>query len=350
MELNFEDIHYKRFHNNPKEWLHDRSKTIGASEIASCERRIVFAKILHPETQASIETKHYGALVRGNIIESNHFLPAITEFCDDNGYNLLYAGDNQTTFTKGYASATPDGLIVGVDRDCLSHCGVRDVESDSVLVECKSVDPRLNLDKQKVEHEFQVQMQLGLVRDCTNHKPEYGLIVYYNASFLHEIKHFPIKFDPRIYEAGLKRAERIMKLERVEQTKPEGKIEGGRECKYCHYVEECGLLDFTHVPKYDQDIDEESRVELDGFAYNYKKFANEEWEAAQLKKEYHARIVNTLNKLNDYVTELICLSTISLIRIISHGCYFISHFITSCSELINNCSKNSVFYFLFWWQ
>ena len=42
---------------------------------------------------------------------------------------------------KRASSATPDGLIVGLPRDCLLGFGIEDCLADSVLVECKTARP-----------------------------------------------------------------------------------------------------------------------------------------------------------------------------------------------------------------
>jgi hypothetical protein len=87
---------------------------------------------------------------------------------------------------------------------------------------------------------MQCQVQLGLLRETTNHRPTYALLVYVNSSDL-SVRQFLIQFDPVIYARCKQRAARIMDKLDISETSPEGYIAGGKECQTCPYARLCGL-------------------------------------------------------------------------------------------------------------
>jgi hypothetical protein len=228
-----------------KAWAHDRLATLGSSENGRCARQSAFAKLEYKPDPGYVET--WGAALRGDLIEQHFWVPGLRASLPP-GVELLYAGDQQRTRVDGYLSATPDGLLCGVSRDCLAHLGVPDIGSDCLLIECKSIDPRMNLRDPKPEHVFQVQVAMGLLRATSKHQPEYALLTYINASFLNDITEFAIHFDPVIYRAAADRARRIMGAERPSDLPPEGKMAGGDECKYCAWAEQCLGATIASIP------------------------------------------------------------------------------------------------------
>jgi len=163
---------------NPKIWAHDRDLTVGASEIGQCARKTWFAKNDTPADPDHID--RYGAKLRGDLIEAHYWEPGIRAQLPD-GVELMFAGREQKTLVDGYLSATSDGLLVGLPRDCLRWLGVDDLGGDCLVVECKSIDPRVDLREAKAEHAFQVHCQMGLIRLCSEHEPSYALISYTDA-------------------------------------------------------------------------------------------------------------------------------------------------------------------------
>lgn len=212
----------------------DRTKTVGSSEVGLCIRRVWYAK--HGRGGPGV-VGAWGAWVRGTVMEDCFWYPALKA---KYGAKLKYAGPDQKTLRRGQLSATPDGILTGVSRDCLAHLGVPNVGSSCILVECKSVDPRVDVRVAREENVFQVQVQMGLVRDCTRYQPNYALISYTDASFWDEVDEFAIRFDPKVYEAAKVRAARIFGATELSEVKPEGWISGGRECEYCPFLEPCG--------------------------------------------------------------------------------------------------------------
>ena len=225
-----------------KLWAHDRTQTIGASDIGQCARKTYW-------TKNEKDTKHnaprdndyhdgWGAKLRGTLMENEFWAPAMIAKYGD---KLLFAGKAQRTFISSFLSATPDGLLTEQPRDVLKDLGVPDIDGDCLMVECKTIDPRANLHEAKPENVFQTQVQMGLVRELTPWKPNYSLLSYTDASFWDEVTEFVIPFDPKIFEVAKQRARQIMTATSFEQLKPEGWIAGGSECEYCPFTRACGI-------------------------------------------------------------------------------------------------------------
>ena len=208
-----------------KDW--DRTATVGSSEIGQCARKVWFAKAEETELASTFARNpdyvdSWGARERGNIVENNLFVPAIKQ---QYGRKAKLLGKNQLTFTDGLISATPDCLILAKPQ---------------FMIECKSIDPRVKLDEPKPEHVYQVQVQMGVLRALKEAKPQYAILVYFNASFVDEITEFRIDYDPDIYERAKVRATKIMTASSRYELQPEGWIAGGKECEYCPFTDACG--------------------------------------------------------------------------------------------------------------
>jgi hypothetical protein len=222
----------------------DRSNTVGASEIGQCARKIFFEKNegdwLIGASRDADYVNGWGACVRGTVVEDHFFVPALRQHFGD---KLKYAGADQRTLVSDFLSATPDGLITDLPRDVLAPVGVADIGGDgSLVVECKTADPRTKLDEAKPEHTYQAQVQLGLIREQTKHRPELALVSYINASFWNEITEFPVRFNPATFANAKQRAAQIMTALSPHKIKPEGWIAGGRECEYCAFNQACGRM------------------------------------------------------------------------------------------------------------
>ena len=217
---------------------HDRTKTIGASEIGLCARKVHWLKKSGARDEDFIA--NWGAHVRGTVMEQEFWLPAMkAKF----GYDLIMAGSEQKTLESGYLSATPDGLLVKQPSDALQKFGIEDIGYHrEIVVECKTVDPRVNLTKERDSNHFQVQVQMGLIRELTDHKPEYAVISYTDASFWDEVDEFAVRYDHGIYEAAQVRARTILEAKDPRDLKPEGWIAGGGECEHCPFTGACGII------------------------------------------------------------------------------------------------------------
>lgn len=281
-----------------KEWKHDRTKTVGASEIGQCIRRIAFAKQQTPTDQV----ENYGALIRGDVIENQFWYPALrAEYGDD----LLYAGPDQQTFVSDTLSATPDGLLINQPRDLLKEFGIPDMGSNELVVECKSIDPRVDLKKEKMTHRAQTIVQMGLIREHTPYKPNYALITYVDASFFSEINEFVVSYDANQLKYAKDRA-RVMLTEDPMELQPEGVLAGGGECKHCPFTSVCKNYEKNFPEKSDQ-LDEEKLDELSQLCQEYKTVVEqvEELEVTQktlaetIKKFLRA---NNVKKITGLVT------------------------------------------------
>jgi hypothetical protein len=235
-----------------KTWQHDRSKSVGASEVFGCLRKAHFKKFDY-EKDPDHEDR-WGALRRGDTME-NHFVePAmkwLLENMTDAG-QLLFSGTDQKTFIEGYLSATPDGLAIDVDSDSLAEYAVPDLANGlegrqygCFVFEIKSIDPRVNLKEEKFVHRGQVMAQMGLIREKTAWKPQYAMICYVDCSFYDEIEVFIVPFDQRVYDIAKLRAKQVFESA-VDELQAEGKIDGG--CQYCEFTIACARVNKEATP------------------------------------------------------------------------------------------------------
>ena len=220
-----------------------RENTVGASEIGGCARRIFFTKnagdLVYGVNSDQDYEDRYGAALRGRLIEDHFWVPALRARFGD---KLLFAGDQQQTFVSGFVSATPDGLLIDQPPDALAMLGITDSGSDSIVVESKTIDPRVRLDEPKAEHVYQAIVQIGLFRELTPRRPEYAIISYINASFLDDVVEFAVRFDPAVFENAKRRAAQIVTATAAGELKPEGWIAGGKECEFCPFTKACGII------------------------------------------------------------------------------------------------------------
>jgi hypothetical protein len=220
--------------------------------VGQCARKIAWLK----QGEKGVAVNGWGATHRGDIIEKHLWVPALRHVYGD---RLLYAGDDQTTFVDGALSATPDGLVIGAKRDALKHLGVKDIKSDCFTVECKSIDPRVNIEEEKTINRIQVQVQMGMFRRKTKYKPQFAVLSYVDASWHDTVNEFVIEYDDKLYESLKARAGRLM--DKSIKQKPEGWIGGGWQCRYCEYLDKCNI-DRRQLPFAQQEIDPQKEAEL----------------------------------------------------------------------------------------
>ena len=200
----------------------DRMKTVGASEIGLCSRKIWYVK--HNAARDVEYVDGWGAARRGVTFEKQFFVPAMRKHY---GANLIDTGAQQKRHVDKYLSATPDGILINQKRNLLAGLMVPDIgEGKCILLECKTIDPRINLSEPKGEHVFQAQVQLGLVRKLTKYKPKYCVLVYTNASFFDDNVEFVIEFNPEVFARAEQRAKAIILARDASELKPEGWIDG----------------------------------------------------------------------------------------------------------------------------
>ncbi len=287
-----------------KVFKQDRSQTLGASEVGACCRQTWFKKNVDDPTMRITSDPEYadgwGARTRGNLIEDGLWTPAMrARYGDD----VLYTGDQQRTLVSGFLSATPDGLLINQPSNALSHLGVEDTVTydhslygdGTIDLDCKSIDPRVKV-LPKPEHVFQIHVQIGLIRELTNHKPLYGVLSYIDASFCDSVQEFAVRFDPQVFEAARKRAIAIMGAKTAADVRPEGVIAGGKECDHCAYTEACGAVRAKAVPVAETEANAELRhaattlaLDVRHFEKQAKDFERQAKEAGQQLKEMLAQ-------------------------------------------------------------
>jgi hypothetical protein len=214
-----------------------RASTVGASEIGQCSRKTFYLK-RGGERDPERGLDGWGAALRGNVMERAFWLPALRARFGD---KLKFAGDEQRQFKSGFISATPDALLIDAPADILAPLGVPDIGADCLLLENKSVDPRVKLDAPRPEHRYQAQVQLGIVREVTEFKPRFAVISYIDASFWDTITEFVVEFDPTAYAAAKARAAKVLTAATAAELPPEGWISGESECERCPFTKACGI-------------------------------------------------------------------------------------------------------------
>lgn len=243
--LDIDDIFNRYIKSIEKTWANDRAKTVGASEVFDCLRKVWFTKrgAEFGYTRDDDYVERWGATARGNLIENHHVVPAF-ETCLPDGVTLHYAGTDQFTLIKGKNSSTPDGLFSGLPRAPLrviaggTTVELPDFDADCLGLEIKSIDPRASLEEEKARHHGQSQVGLGLIRETTEFRPTHWLILYFDASFLDDMTPFLVEWDEGVYNAAKLRANAIWKHDSPMAFEAEGKFEKG--CDYCMFRQACG--------------------------------------------------------------------------------------------------------------
>jgi len=245
--LDFKQIFNDYIADTQKKWAHDRSTTLGASEVFGCIRKAWFSKRgaeFGYEKDPDYE-ESWGATRRGDLIENFHVVPAMKYLPPP--AEIKYAGEDQETIVLDRNSATPDGLITGLTKDALKNYGVDNIKSNCIVLEIKSIDPRVNLKAEKDIHHGQTQVQMGIIRETTKFRPHYAVVLYIDASFLDDIKVFVVEFDEKKWEVAKKRAGNVWSIDDPKKLTPEGKFDGS--CEYCPYTHACAFVTNGMIPE-----------------------------------------------------------------------------------------------------
>jgi hypothetical protein len=279
-----------------KSWSHDRASTVGASEVGQCARKVFWLKNENDSTRRADRDPEYretwGARMRGTVFEDKFWVPAMrAKF----GKRLLYAGKEQKTLIGNFLSATPDGLLIGLTpQECLD-AGLP-VEAHSALVECKTADPRTNLQEAKSANVYQTQVQMGLMRENTTHAPTHAILSYTDASFWSEVKEFVIEFDEHVFEVAKERAMTIMTAEAATGLKPEGWIAGGTECNHCPFTKACGI-ERRNLPFQDiAPIDPQFEAEIVAMARTLRRAEDKRDDSDKMVREMAEQIKHRLRE------------------------------------------------------
>jgi hypothetical protein len=286
---------YARSPAMKKVFVMDRTQTVGASEIGQCARRMYYLKNF-TDPAINMDPGHldgWGARVRGSVMEEKFWVPAMRRRYRK---NFVLGGARQLTVQDRYLSATPDGFLINQPRDALRSFGIEDIgPSQCIYVEGKTIDPRVNLVKEKEEHAFQVQTGMGLFRQKTIYKPDYAVISYIDASFWDDVDEWVIKFDKRVYDAGHERAVRIKTAGAPTELKPEGWIAGGKECEYCPFTRACGIVRRS-VPEAELAADPQFKAEILDLCKEHQELDAKKTEAERALNEKKDEIKNRLRE------------------------------------------------------
>lgn len=296
-QLDFKEIFEKWNAATQKVFAHDRSQTVGASEVFDCLRKVFFKKRgaeLGYEKDVDADVS-WGATRRGDILENYFIVPALSQYLPQ-GAKLLFAGDDQKTLFFKRNSATPDGLIVGLTSDALSGLGIPDIKSDCVVIEMKTIDPRVGLVEEKAIHHGQAQIQMGLIRDTTPYKPNYAIVLYIDASFLDNIKPFVVEFDENKWKAAQTRANTVWAHDKADDIRPEGKIDDG--CKFCEFKTACSIVITGKIPeaKKKYNYDDDAKEQVSGLV-------NEIKDLEVIIKDYEKNIEEMKSQIKDILQE-----------------------------------------------
>jgi hypothetical protein len=251
--INFTNIVNENIHNTSasKTWGgHDRSQTIGASEIGGCLRRLVYSK--HGVEQDADFFQDLGAAERGNVIED--WLDNLLKGGLPDNVKIIWSGKKQKTLVHGKQSATPDGLLLSTDGDPFEiEIDGQTYKGTCVYLEIKSIDPRPfdNLSEPKAQHVTQCRqgMHLTYITSKNKYAPKFAVIIYVNASFLNQIKVFKVDMHTDIAQHLEVRANSVWSDYTPDKLPiPEGKIEGGKECMYCAWRKRCQNIEVSSIP------------------------------------------------------------------------------------------------------
>lgn len=265
--INFDDIFDAFVATLTKTWSHDRSSTLGGSEVYGCLRQGFFEKRhaeLGFEPDEDFE-QDWGAMERGNLYEKHYIAPAISRFLPQcinaEDVKVLYTDvDGQETLVSGRNSATPDGLITGLPKGCRVRVlapkhdidiVIEDIVSDCICLEFKTIDPRATLMEERQKHHNQTQVQIGLFHETTEHKPYYSIVLYVDASFISKVIPFVVEYDPTVYAQAKVRADAIWQTDDPAMIVPEGRFSDA--CKHCRWRHACGTATKSAIPSYDVD-------------------------------------------------------------------------------------------------
>lgn len=275
-----------------KTWSgHDRSLTVGASEVGRCLRQTWYNKSKVPYDDSYMQT--HGAMERGNAIEDWVVVRLQDALKHDPAWadwELRYAGADQITLVDAPQSATSDGVFVHKRNEFLP-----------IYLEIKSQDPRLYeiTTAAKTEHKCQSIQGMGLVRRKLKLMVTHAILIYVNASFVDQYRYWVIPYTEAGDKALRDRASKALDKKSFTVDKPppaEGMTEGGKECEYCPFRERCILRESGRLPTGIKKVAPMVSAKLKQLAVARAEFRIREHEAEASKKAIEQEIVSILEK------------------------------------------------------
>ena len=201
----------------------DRSQYLNASSATACIRKQWYERNLDFQPE-----QDWGYARRGKQGELY-----IVDCLIAAGAKVSHVGDEQVSIASEAhrISATPDGYL---------H------DDDGVVgLEFKTIDPRTNRGKlPKPAHitQLQIAMEIARLQGGDWPAPDYGVLLYMDASNFNDIAEFTVPRDPSILDQFAGRAKRMLTANGPAKLDREGKRTG--ECKAyggCAFAEVCGV-------------------------------------------------------------------------------------------------------------
>jgi hypothetical protein len=265
-DVNFQQGFNDYVKDHGKVFAHDRSTTVGASEVFGCMRENVFKK-RYPELAelAEEEDPEWGHAKRGDVIENAFVVPVLINMFGEKNCHMM--GEDQKTLVDGRLSATPDGAVTGLDSAALSMYNISDLGEDGhIAAEVKTFGgdfaaPRRTKNDDgtvsyaaRVKHVGQNICQMGLMKLRTNFNPNYGVVLYVNPVNLKDVRPAPVAFDQNVYDAAKERAEDVFDMTKGLADYPaEGRATG--DCTYCEFCAKCQTIEMDRYNEADTEHD-----------------------------------------------------------------------------------------------
>lgn len=271
------------FGYQPKTWGHRRELYASASQIGLCAKRQGFM-MLADGTLESEKPDAWGVFARGDTGED--WMCGVLDRAQVAEYGgpkiglaFSYTGSKQQTIIDQQArlAATPDGIMW--------------LGSEPVLLEFKTHDPRIKLERPKAAHARQVQFAMALMHRVHTIRPERAVILYLDCANYANVTAFDVPRDEIEGKALLDRA-RYIQTTKVDDLPPEGALDGGSECQTCDFAEQCKAGQVARVEKADSvsSLPDEMLQDLDELAAQREAGAAVESEGKAVKDDVTRQI------------------------------------------------------------
>lgn len=262
----------------PKDWTHRRELYVSASQIGLCEMRQYFMAQRGPVQIDNERPEAWGVFARGDTGEE--WVAGVfdrAQLAEHGGPRLGLAfsstGKHQVTVIDeiNKLAATPDGIMW--------------LGSEPILLEIKTIDPRVSLDGPKPAHHRQVMFAMALMARVHSIKPTRAVILYVDCSNYANVTAFDVDYDEVEGDALIDRAKRIHTAT-LDELQPEGVYDGGNECKTCDFAAQCKAYQVERVERAEASapIDDGDLTDLDDLATQREAAIQMEGEAKRLKE------------------------------------------------------------------
>ena len=262
----------------PKEWGHRREQYVSASQIGLCEMRQHFMAQRGPTQIDDERPDAWGVFARGDTGED--WVAGVfdrAQLAEHGGSKLdlgfTATGKNQVTVIDevNRLAATPDGVMW--------------IAGEPILIEIKTIDPRVSLTAPKPAHWRQVMFAMALMARVHPVKPQRAVILYVDCSNYANVTAYDVPFDDVEGDALIDRAKRIHAAT-LDNLQPEGVFDGGNECKTCDFAAQCRAYQVERVQRAEASapIDDGDLTDLDDLAAQREAAAQMESEAKRLKE------------------------------------------------------------------